>query len=76
MSGSDVARLALRAVIGTTMVAHGVRHGRTLGGTARWFGSIGFRRPTEPTGCHRDLNQYTLRVISLRRAKGGMGCTR
>jgi putative oxidoreductase len=27
------------------MIAHGVRHGRTLSGTARWFGSIGFRRP-------------------------------
>jgi putative oxidoreductase len=27
------------------MIAHGVRHGRTLEGTARWFGSIGFRQP-------------------------------
>ncbi len=27
------------------MIAHGVRHGRTLDGTARWFASIGFREP-------------------------------
>ncbi|WP_284742420.1 DoxX family protein [Amycolatopsis sp. RTGN1] len=45
MSGTDVARWALRAVIGGTMIAHGVRHGRTLDGTAGWFGSIGFREP-------------------------------
>jgi len=45
MSGIDVARWALRAVVGGTMIAHGVRHGRTLDGTAGWFGSIGFRQP-------------------------------
>jgi putative oxidoreductase len=45
MSGTDVARWALRAVIGGTMIAHGVRHARTLDGTAGWFGSIGFREP-------------------------------
>jgi putative oxidoreductase len=27
------------------MIAHGVRHGRTLEGTAGWFESIGFRAP-------------------------------
>jgi putative oxidoreductase len=27
------------------MIAHGVKHARTLPGTAKWFGSIGFRRP-------------------------------
>lgn len=43
--GSDTARLLLRAVVGGTMVAHGIRHGRTLDGTARWFGGIGFRQP-------------------------------
>ncbi|GEL24305.1 hypothetical protein PSU4_32590 [Pseudonocardia sulfidoxydans NBRC 16205] len=37
--------MLLRGVIGGTMIAHGVRHGRTLDGTARWFGSIGFRQP-------------------------------
>lgn len=45
MSGTDVARWALRAVVGGTMIAHGVRHGRTLDGTAGWFRSIGFRNP-------------------------------
>lgn len=45
MSGIEVARWTLRAVIGGTMIAHGVRHGRTLDGTAGWFGSIGFRKP-------------------------------
>jgi putative oxidoreductase len=43
--GSDLARLVLRAAVGGTMIAHGVRHGRTLDGTAGWFGSLGFRRP-------------------------------
>ncbi len=27
------------------MIAHGVKHGRSLDGTAGWFGSIGFREP-------------------------------
>jgi putative transposase len=38
------AQLILRAAIGGTMVAHGIKHGRTLDGTARWFDSIGFRQ--------------------------------
>jgi putative oxidoreductase len=45
MTGASVAGLVLRATIGGTMIAHGIRHGRTLDGTARWFGSIGFRNP-------------------------------
>ncbi|ADJ48915.1 hypothetical protein AMES_7089 [Amycolatopsis mediterranei S699] len=45
MKGTDVARWALRAVVGGTMIAHGVRHARTLDGTAGWFSSIGFREP-------------------------------
>jgi putative oxidoreductase len=28
------------------MIAHGVKHGRSIEGTAAWFQSIGFRRPT------------------------------
>jgi putative oxidoreductase len=44
-SGAEAARLLLRAVVGGTMIAHGIRHGRTLDGTARWFGGIGFRQP-------------------------------
>lgn len=43
--GTDIARLLLRGAIGATMVAHGVRHGRSLDGTAGWFESIGFRQP-------------------------------
>ena len=45
VKGIDVARLGLRVTIGATMIAHGVRHGRSLDGTARWFSSIGFRQP-------------------------------
>ena len=45
MTGRDVASLVLRAAIGGTMVAHGLRHGRTLDGTAGWFASIGFKQP-------------------------------
>ena len=45
MSGKDVASLVLRAAIGGTMVAHGLRHARSLEGTAGWFGSIGFKQP-------------------------------
>jgi putative oxidoreductase len=44
-AGLDVARLLLRMSIGGTMIAHGLRHGRSLDGTAGWFGSIGFRQP-------------------------------
>jgi putative oxidoreductase len=43
--GKNLARLLLRVTIGGTMITHGVRHGRTLDGTAGWFGSIGFRQP-------------------------------
>lgn len=43
--GRDIARFLLRGVIGTTMVAHGVKHGRSIAGTARWFEAIGFRQP-------------------------------
>jgi putative oxidoreductase len=41
----DAVRLVLRGAIGGTMMAHGIKHGRSLEGTARWFGSIGFREP-------------------------------
>jgi putative oxidoreductase len=43
--GKDVASLALRTAIGGTMIAHGIKHGRTLEGTGRWFASIGFQQP-------------------------------
>ncbi len=43
--GTDLARLLLRGWIGVTMLAHGVRHARSLPGTASWFESLGFREP-------------------------------
>jgi putative oxidoreductase len=45
--GKEVASLALRGAIGGTMIAHGIKHARTLEGTGRWFDSIGFRRARE-----------------------------
>ena len=44
-AGRDVAGLVLRVAVGGTMIAHGLKHGRTLDGTAGWFSSIGFREP-------------------------------
>ncbi|WP_067678814.1 DoxX family protein [Nocardia miyunensis] len=45
MDGTELARVMLRTVVGTTMIAHGVKHGRSLAGTAGWFESIGFAQP-------------------------------
>jgi putative oxidoreductase len=42
---AELARLLLRVSVGGTMIAHGVKHARSLPGTAGWFESIGFRRP-------------------------------
>ena len=42
---AGLAQLLLRGVLAGTMIAHGLRHARTLDGTAGWFGSIGFRQP-------------------------------
>lgn len=42
---ADLARVLLRVSVGGTMIAHGVKHARSLPGTARWFESIGFRKP-------------------------------
>lgn len=42
---AELARLLLRGALGGTFIAHGVKHGRSLEGTAGWFGSIGFREP-------------------------------
>lgn len=44
MSAVDGALLFLRLVVGLTIIAHGVRHGRTLAGTTRWFERVGFRQ--------------------------------
>ncbi|AYJ50344.1 DoxX family protein [Rhodococcus sp. P1Y] len=43
--GLEAVRLLIRGTVGATMVAHGLKHGRSLKGTAGWFGSIGFRQP-------------------------------
>ena len=43
--GVELAGLLLRVSVGSTMIAHGVKHARSLPGTAGWFKSIGFRRP-------------------------------
>jgi putative oxidoreductase len=43
--GVELAGVLLRASVGGTMIAHGVKHARTLTGTAGWFESIGFRKP-------------------------------
>jgi putative oxidoreductase len=44
----DLALLVFRCGIGAVMLAHGVNHiwgGGRIGGTARWFGSMGMRAP-------------------------------
>lgn len=45
MSGAEIARVVLRTTVGATMIAHGLKHAKSLEGTARWFGSIGFKQP-------------------------------
>ncbi|MGH8925257.1 MAG: DoxX family protein [bacterium] len=44
MAALDGALLFLRIVVGLTIITHGVRHARTLEGTARWFERVGFRQ--------------------------------
>ena len=43
MTAIDGAMLLLRVVVGLSFFAHGVRHARTLDGTARWFERVGFK---------------------------------
>jgi putative oxidoreductase len=43
VTGIDVALLLLRLWAGIVIIAHGVNHGRTLEGTAKWFASKGFK---------------------------------
>ena len=45
MDQVDTAMLILRAWAGVVMIAHGINHGRSLDGTANWFGKVGFRQP-------------------------------
>lgn len=47
-SAVDLALLVLRSWVGIVMLAHGINHvfgGGRIHGTARWFGSMGMRRP-------------------------------
>ncbi len=39
----DIGMLLLRVWLGIVMLSHGVRHARTLEGTASWFAAKGFR---------------------------------
>lgn len=45
VKGAEIARCLLRLSVGGTLIAHGLKHGRTPEGTAKWFDSIGFRNP-------------------------------
>jgi putative oxidoreductase len=54
---SEFARLILRAAVGGTMIAHGMKHGKSLKGTAGWFESIGFSQP--------DLQAKTSAVVEV-----------
>lgn len=43
MTEVDFALTLLRVWAGVVIIAHGINHGRTLEGTAKWFASKGFR---------------------------------
>jgi putative oxidoreductase len=45
MEQLDFALSVVRLWVGLVMVMHGLNHGRNLDGTARWFGSVGFKHP-------------------------------
>ena len=45
MAAIDVVMLMFRLWVAIVMIAHGVNHGRTQEGTAKWFASKGFRSP-------------------------------
>ena len=45
MDNIDFAMLVLRLWAGFVIIAHGINHGRSLKGTAAWFGKVGFRAP-------------------------------
>ena len=45
MDNVDIALLLLRVWAGFVIIAHGINHGRSMEGTARWFDSVGFKAP-------------------------------
>lgn len=44
MEAVDIAMLVLRLWLATVFISHGIKHARTIEGTADWFASKGFRR--------------------------------
>ena len=45
MDAFELAVTAVRVWLGVVMMAHGIHHARSLDGTAKWFGCVGFRLP-------------------------------
>lgn len=45
MDAVELAVTAVRVWLGVVMIAHGINHARSLDGTAKWFGSVGFKLP-------------------------------
>lgn len=45
MDAVELAVTAVRVWLGVVMMAHGTHHARSLDGTAKWFGSVGFKMP-------------------------------
>ncbi|MEX1271095.1 MAG: DoxX family protein, partial [Acidimicrobiia bacterium] len=45
MDAVELAVTAVRVWLGVVMVAHGLNHARSLDGTAKWFGKVGFKLP-------------------------------
>jgi len=46
MEPIEIVITVVRVWLGVVMTAHGVNHARSLDGTAKWFGSKGFRQAT------------------------------
>lgn len=42
MEAADVALMVVRAWVAVVMLAHGIRHAKTIEGTAGWFSSLGW----------------------------------
>ena len=70
--------LVLRVWVGTVMLAHGIRHifgGGKIGGTARWFGSMGMRAPMLQAwlASLTEIGAGLLLVLGLLTPLGGAG---
>ena len=74
----DLALLLLRLGVGIVMLAHGIRHifgGGKIGGTARWFGSMGMRAPMLQAwlASVTEIGAGVLLVLGLLTPLGGAG---